>query len=111
MSEIYAGALARFVRSIAILALPGESQSYWLASLNMPGEVRYVDELALELQDGVLLTGQFEQAGWITNETRRLASELDDLLREMSGEEQAWLWEVGSLNTTAEWKAVRNKAL
>ncbi|MFS8103349.1 hypothetical protein LFM09_40105 [Lentzea alba] len=52
MTDHLVPALARFVRSIAVLAMPAESQTQWLDSLGLPGGARIADELALGFDDG-----------------------------------------------------------
>lgn len=110
MTEVHPAHLTRLIRALAVLALPFEDQLVWLSSLGLPGQPQIVDELALEFDDGVRLSGQFVEAGWISGDARRPILELDQMLSEMSGPEQAWLWEVDSLHTAEEWVRVRGLA-
>ncbi|WP_377325655.1 hypothetical protein ACFJIY_11220 [Pimelobacter simplex] len=102
--------LAKFVRSVALLALPYDSQVAWLASLGM-GEPEFADELSLELEDGVRLSRQFEEAGWISSEARQAAVALDALLGEFSGPAHGDFWRLDSLGDSADWARVRELAL
>lgn len=69
-----------------------------------------VDELALDLGDGALLARQFVDAGWLGAEVLRPLQALDDLLKAMSGAENAPLWDVSSLSTSPRWAAARDQA-
>jgi hypothetical protein len=53
------------VRSVAVLALPCEGQIEWL-----------------ELEAGVLLVGQFEDAQWLKPSPRQAISDIDRFLEE-----------------------------
>jgi hypothetical protein len=99
-------ALASFVRSIAVLALPAVDQHLWMdralsfASWN-------VDELALEFDAGNLLVGQWVTAGWLPAASLPALQTLDRALHDMSGEEFESLWTRDALVTAAEWSHVR----
>ena len=110
MTEVHTGALARLVRAVAILALPYEDQLSWLRSLGL-GEPGIADELGMELEDGELLSAQFEQAGWITAETRARVMELDGLLDRGVGTGEPEFWNLESLRTSSEWARIRQLAL
>lgn len=56
--------LAAWVRAIGVLAAPAEHQKEWLESLG-PVASWNVDELALEFNDGYLLSAQWVEAGWV----------------------------------------------
>jgi len=99
--------LANLVRSVAVLALPGGDQTTWLESL---GVGPAVDELALELGDGVLLAQQFVEAGWLGVEVLPPLMALDALLTDMSGPENAPLWDVSSLESSPRWVDARERA-
>jgi hypothetical protein len=111
VTEHLVAALARFVRSIAVLALPAEGQRQWLDSLGLPGEVEIADELALEFDDGFLLLPQFVGHGWIAERTAGKLRELDSLLSAMSEPENAAVWDVSVLGSAKEWAEVREKAV
>lgn len=102
--------LAKFVRSVAVLALPFDNQVAWLSSLGL-GDPEFVDELALELEDAARLSRQFEEAGWVPSEVRRAVIELDALLRERSGEAHADFWRLTALRDSSDWEQVRELAL
>lgn len=110
MSVPHPALLAKCVRSVALLALPYDSQLAWLASLGL-GDPEFVDELALELEDGVRLLQQFEDAGWLSREVRNVISELDAVLAERSGPNHENFWRLESLRDSPDWVHVRNLAL
>lgn len=110
MTELHPASLAGLVRSVAVLALPYERQVTWLASLGL-GDPEFVDELALELGDGVLLSRQFEEAGWISSQTRSVVVELDRLLTEHSGPAHEEFWRLESLRDSPDWVQVRDLAM
>jgi hypothetical protein len=102
--------LAKLVRSVAILALPYEDQVAWLSSLGL-GSPEFADELALELEEGAMLSGQFEQAGWLKQEGRQAISELDSLLAERSGPTHEDFWRLEALRDSPEWARIRGVAI
>ncbi|MCO7237735.1 hypothetical protein [Aeromicrobium sp. CnD17-E] len=109
MTDLHPRTLATFVRSVALLAMPAGAQIAWLESLGL-GAPLYSDELALELESGVLLLPQFEQAGWVTAEARRAVEALDAVLGEWSGPVHEDFWHVDSLRESPEWARVRELA-
>lgn len=107
MTEIHPSSLGRFVRAVAVLALPAEAQLAYLTSIGVPDGV---DELALEFDDGRLLARQFEELGWISALFRARVAPLNALLDEMSGEDRAELWTASALGAASEWERVRSLA-
>ncbi|HEX2131111.1 MAG TPA: hypothetical protein VHH15_06085 [Actinophytocola sp.] len=107
MTQVSGAYLARFMRSTALLALPSETQAAWLATLGLPGEPAYADELATEFDDGVRLLTQFVAAGWLSQDAAGRLMVVDALLDEMSGPDHANLWTVQALAVAPEWEAVR----
>jgi len=105
MTEVSPAELAKFIRSLAILALPFEGQLAWLNSLGL--EVPEVDELAHELDDALLLAPQFVRAGWVSERTLQLAKEVDAFLASFSGPSFAGFWDVSSLRHSEHWDEVR----
>ena len=99
--------LANLVRAVAVLALPAEDQAAWVDSLGV-GPV--VDELALELGDGALLAQQFVDAGWLGADVLSPLRALDALLKDMSGPDNASLWETSALDSLPQWAEVRERA-
>jgi hypothetical protein len=69
--EVRPGAPAMLVRAVAVLALPADRHGEGLRSLGS-GEPGFADELGMELRNAVLLSAQFERAGWITPEVHRI---------------------------------------
>lgn len=110
MTQINPAELARFVRAVAVLALPAEEQVAWLSSLRM-GEPGFADELALELEDGVLLANQFVQAGWLSSGALITVTELDSFLTAKSVPGSEDFWNLDSLRNDGEWNRVRSMAL
>ena len=103
-------ALTSFLRAVAILALPADGQIAWLHSLDLPGQPHYVDELALEFDDGYLLLPQFVTKGWLAQQATEPLAALDVLLSDMSGSEHAELWTLDALATSPLWIEVRHQA-
>lgn len=99
--------LANLVRAVAILALPAADQAAWVESLGV-GPV--VDELALELGDGALLAPQFLEAGWLGADVIPPLHALNALLKDMSGPNNASLWDVSSLDSSPRWADAREQA-
>jgi hypothetical protein len=98
--------LGEFVRAIAILALPAESQIAWIDGLGV--EVAGVDELALEFDDGFRLLPQFLERHWLSDGLRVHADEIDRLLTQMSGPQGPW--SVDELRSDPRWADVRSRA-
>ena len=113
MTEVSSSVLARLVRSVAILALPFDSQIDWLRHLGL-GEPEYADELALELADGVLLLAQFVQLQWLNSQTVQMLKALDAKLAARSGIDHEAFWRIEALRDSHDWQAIRvlaNEAL
>ncbi|MBB4905042.1 hypothetical protein [Actinophytocola algeriensis] len=111
MNEGLVPSLVKFMRSLAVLGLPAESQVQWLNSLGLPGNAYEADELAHEFGDGVLLVRQLVDHGWISEIAADKIQELDDFLGEMSGPEHAEIWKVSALGQASEWAKVRDMAV
>ena len=62
VTEVHPAHLTQLIRALAVLALPFEDQSVWLSSLGLPEPLRIVDELALEFDDVVRLSGSGRSA-------------------------------------------------
>lgn len=110
MNDSLVPALVRFIRSVAVLALPAEGQVQWLSSLGLPGDAAIADELAQEFDDRFLLLPQFVELGWIPESVAEQLRELNSLLAAMSGPDNAAIWEVSALGTHDVWDKVRNHA-
>lgn len=109
MTEVSPAYLGRLIRSVAVLALPGSGQVEWLRSLGL-GDPEFVDELAQELEEGVRLVGQFESAGWVSEQFVSLVLELDSYLAARSGSLGVEFWRVESLLGGEAWDPVRELA-
>lgn len=110
MSDLNVGTLVRFLRAIAVLALPAKSQIAWLQSLGLPGEPRFADELALEFDDGYRLLPQFVRNDWLASQVIEPLAGLDTLLEAMSASGNADLWTVEALASSPQWEEARCKA-
>ena len=108
MTDVHPSSLARFVRSIAILALPARDQVDWLRSLGL-GEPGFADELAMEFDDGMKLLWHFNGERWLSEETQELAKVIDRIMSEKSGSADQDFWRVDSLQSPI-WQQVRELA-
>jgi hypothetical protein len=109
MSTETCSGVAKFVRALAVLALPSGEQLAWLRSLGL-GEPGECDELALEYDDGFLRLQSFVSNGSIPESAVSALAELDSLLNDMSGEVNSHLWKVEALEAASEWGEVRRVA-
>jgi hypothetical protein len=107
MTEIHPSSLGRFVRAIAVLALPAEGQLEYLVAVGAPENI---DDIALEFDDGQLLAEQFVEAGWMSANSRARVADLNSLLDGMSGEDNAELWTALGLRGAEQWRRVRSLA-
>lgn len=107
MSGPGVGLLVALLKTVARLALPADAQ---IRQLDKRGLLSSIDELALELHDGVPLLPQFVANGWITSEDAAAISALDETLGRMSGPDKQSLWTAGALREAKEWEEVRRQA-
>jgi hypothetical protein len=84
--------------------LEAEAQTRWLRNL---GVYPSADELAFEFDDGFRLVPSFTERGWLNDGALPALAQLDDQLAAMSGEQNAELWHVAALASSAEWEHVR----
>ena len=105
MTQVSGAYLARFMRSTGLLALPSETQAAWLATLGIPGEPTFADELATEFDDGVRLLNQFVAAGWLGQDRLMV---VNAILDEMSGPNHENLWIIDAFAVAPEWDAIRS---
>lgn len=103
-------ALVNLVHAVAILGLPARKQVEWLNSFGLPGKAELADELADEIGEGCLLLGQFEDAGWITSESRSSIESLNELFEEPRSDYDSAFWLVESLATDPLWAHIRAQA-
>jgi hypothetical protein len=101
--------LARFIRAIAVLALPWNLQLEWLRSLGL-GEPGNCDELALEFDEGYRRVEALVGAGLIPERAMPDLRALDSILGEMSGPGRADVWTIDSLRGADTWARVRQIA-
>lgn len=110
MSEVAVRSLARFLRSVAVLAMDASGQIEWLGSLGLGEPAGVVDEIALEFDNGVRVMWAFVGEGWLPEEVREPVDALDRVLDAMSGPENAALWTVEALSSDPRWEQVRGLA-
>jgi hypothetical protein len=109
MSPYLPHLFARFVRSVAVLALPATGQVAWLGSLGVDvGDC--ADELALEFDDGFVMLAQFLAVELISEAVACFVLRLDDALSAMSGPANSDLWTLAALETDPRWQQVRQLA-
>ena len=89
------------------LAWPAGEQIAYLVDL---GTAPQLDELALELDDAVQVLPQLVEREWLTQEQAAMITAVNNKLFEMSGAENAALWDAGALSTSREWTDVRSLA-
>jgi len=110
VSTPHPGLLAALVRNLAVLALPVEDQVSWLRSLGL-GDPLYADELALELNDGLLLSAQFQEAGWLGSVVVTLMAEIEAIFSKYDGPGHDEFWNLDGLRTSPDWARIRELAL
>jgi hypothetical protein len=101
--------LVAFVRSVAVLALPAQAQQRWASRL-ADDDVAFVDEVALEFDDGLHLVPTFIELGWINASALPVLTQLDGRLAAMSGVKHAVLWQTAALSSEPDWDTVRTLA-
>lgn len=89
------------------LAAPAPEQVAYLRKL---GSAPCADELALELNDEVVMVPQFVGEGLLSHRQAELVQAVDEKLDEMSGMHQAHLWDEDALLGRPEWEEVRRLA-
>jgi hypothetical protein len=67
------------------------------------GDPDLADELALELEDGILLSQQFVEAGWLRPEARQIIVDIGALLALRAAAEHEDFWRLNALRDSAEW--------
>jgi hypothetical protein len=106
MSGPGVGLLVELIKAVARLALPADAQ---IRQLEKRGLFPSVDELALDLHDGVVLLPQFVANGWITSKDADAIAAIDQMLNRMSGPGNP-LWTADALTRAEEWGEVRRQA-
>lgn len=79
-----------------------------VAYLTDLGVAPLADELALELDD--LLEAALSDPDLLDVSQREALARLDDMLKRMSGPENAELWTTTALEDAAEWREIRDVA-
>jgi len=90
-------------KTLGRLAAPAEEQIDYLIQL---GTYPLADELALEFNYGAIMAPQLVEAGALNESQARILHDLDRMLKEMSGIENAPLWQADSLRVPI-WDEVR----
>jgi hypothetical protein len=101
--DLHPGALARFVRATAVLALPADVQEHWLAGM-------HVDELALDWDSGWRLIPQWVERDWLSVDDAEKFQPLDLALTAMTDRKDANLWTPAALHEATEWTEIRTLA-
>jgi hypothetical protein len=102
--------------AVLVLSLPAEQQEQYLKDLGHfedeanPSDDWNVDELGLQLEDAIILSGSMKDAGEITVAAYRTLTELNSLLNRFSGEEYSCFWTLRALRTDARWDEIRTIA-
>lgn len=99
--------LARFIRAVAVLALPADEQETWLRTLDPVHPP--IDEIALEFDDGYRLVPQFLDRGWLPSKSAVPMAELDALVSRLSG--PTGPWNLKALRENPQWQEVRDASL
>lgn len=103
-AEVAPRSLGRFVRALAVLALPSTAQIAWLESLGV--DVSHsADELAMEFEDGYALLWYLIPERWLAEEVRPTLDEMNGLLRGMSGPTGPWSFD--DLGSDPRWEQLR----
>jgi hypothetical protein len=105
--EISSAVLLRELREgIGLLAMPAAAQERWLEESRFP-----VDELALQLEDSVLVCfPRLVDRGILSTAASEAVTAVDDLLGAFSGRENASLWTREALTAEPVWAHVRELA-
>ena len=101
--DLHPGALARFVRATAVLAMPAGVQEQWLSGM-------HVDELALEWDSGWRLLPQWVERDWLSADDADKFQPIDQALTAMTDRKDANLWTTTALHETTEWAEIRSLA-
>jgi hypothetical protein len=99
------GLLVALTRAVGRLALPCQDQIEFVRQFGGS-----LDELALEIGEGVALLEQFVEAGWLSQGDADRLRSIDQALERMSGPANARLWTEASLCQAPEWAEVRAAA-
>ena len=102
------GRLKLLTDSLVILASMPDNQLAHLRALGVPFGV---DELALEYDDIALAAESMFCDGELNEVQRDTVLELNDILKRMSGAQNAHLWTIRALRTAPEWSNVRQAAV
>ena len=89
------------------LALPANEQ---LAILDVAGDSRAVDELALNYDDSFWVVSEAESQNELTQDELSALRSLDRQLNQMSGEANAENWTIEALQVSDCWEEVRKLA-
>ncbi|VTS05173.1 hypothetical protein [Tuwongella immobilis] len=98
---------APLILAVRLLSFEANEQLRELSRLEHPVGI---DELALQFDDQAILVDQLVAAGQVSEEQQAIVRQIDELLRDMSGEVNAALWTPDSLRTSPLWANVRQLA-
>ena len=95
------------IKAVARLALPADGQLAYLRDLGVSPSI---DELALELHDGVVLLPQFVANGWLAVVEATAIEALDESLLRLGEQNDGAWWTEAALVEAPEWEEVRIRA-
>ena len=109
MTQKMSGAFVRaqIEKSLEILASSAADQQKYLEGL---GSAPSADELALELEDFVVMLPAAVRDGALSEEQAAVIRQVSDFTASFSGRENVALWRVDQLGSTWQWSEVRRLA-
>ena len=110
MRTVHPSSLAKLIRSLAVLALPAEDQVTWLKSLGL-GEPWYAYELAMELDDALLLCNQFVKAEWLSPDVVKIMTDIGEVFAQYVEPGNDDFWNLDGLASSPDWVRIRKLAL
>ncbi len=109
LDSLHPRLLSMFVRSLAMLALPAPAQIAWLEDSGLP-DIHDSSELALDVNEGILLLDQFIAMGWVPAVAEAPLRDIDEFFADRSGKDHSVFWDVASLSSHPGWERVRAMA-
>ncbi|MFJ5213670.1 hypothetical protein ACIP98_03055 [Streptomyces sp. NPDC088354] len=94
-----------WVESLTVLAADPSVQVEWLDKYGVP-----TDEIALDFDHAFLLTGQLVEEGQLSRDVLPDLHDIDVVLNEMSGDQNAARWAKGALFSDPGWIKARQLA-
>lgn len=98
---------AQLEKSLEILASPAKDQQDYVERMGLG---RSVDELALGLDDFIVMLPAAVNDGEVSEDQAAAIRRVSDLTASFSGKENAALWRTEQLDSAPQWKEVRRLA-